>query len=35
MTWLIFYFQVNLCDPDLLDEIIRVQQEVGFGNPQF
>jgi len=28
-------FQVNLEDTELLDEIIKTQQEVGFGNPQF
>jgi hypothetical protein len=33
----VFYltFQVNLEDTELLDEIIKTQQEVGFGNPQF
>ena len=29
------YFQVNLEDTELLDEIIKTQKAVGFGNPQF
>ncbi|XP_053401249.1 cilia- and flagella-associated protein 70-like isoform X9 [Mercenaria mercenaria] len=30
-----YAIKVNLEDTDLLDEIIRTQQEAGFGNPQF
>lgn len=30
-----YAIKVNLEDTDLLDEIIKTQQEVGFGNPQF
>lgn len=35
IKWFLFQFQLNLSDYDLLTEIQHVQQDVGFGNPEF